>query len=67
MAAFDDEGEAFQYVCAICDNGGELIWYYLSPHVVITLNYPLRRLKVVYSWICELVLAITRVVFSVTL
>ena len=57
----------YDSVCAICDNGGGLLWYYLLPHVVISLNNPLGRLKLVYSWICELVLAIRRVAFSVTL
>lgn len=23
----DEEGELFDSVCAICDNGGELLWY----------------------------------------
>ena len=28
----DEEMHPFDTVCAICDNGGELIWYYLLLH-----------------------------------
>ncbi|GJZ40417.1 hypothetical protein Tco_0586980 [Tanacetum coccineum] len=63
----DNEADHFDAICDICDNPGLVIWYYLSSHVVIALNNPLGRLKLVYSWICELDVAIRRVAFSVTL
>lgn len=38
----DDEDDQFESVCAICDNGGEIIWYvslfFTISYVCISLN-----------------------------
>ncbi|KAI7729928.1 hypothetical protein M8C21_031287 [Ambrosia artemisiifolia] len=30
--SFDEEDEHYDTVCAICENGGELVWYYFLLH-----------------------------------
>lgn len=34
----DEEDDNFDSVCAICDNGGNLTWYYLLLHVFVFLR-----------------------------